>query len=219
MAPPVIRGARFFLAHAPGLVRHGSKPSRDIARDAGVEDAIRGALRPWERARDYPPNQVLLGAAIRTRSGTCRGRGRDRSAGGPTRAARRDRARGGAVRPAQDRRRVRSGAARARASPRRRARRSPRIRWSRQPTSQRLGAGGAGGRDRRAARRARAGALPLHAALGPRASGASRRATRRTQTLAPDVLLENLAAKMTAAMALRALLAGERRRSRRPSTT
>jgi hypothetical protein len=59
---PVIRGARFFLAHAPGLVPHGSKPSRDIARDAGVEDAIRGALRSWECARDYAPNQVLIGA-------------------------------------------------------------------------------------------------------------------------------------------------------------
>jgi hypothetical protein len=59
---PVIRGARFFLAHAPGLVRHGSKPSRDIAVAAGVEESIRAALRPWEAARDYAPNQVLLGA-------------------------------------------------------------------------------------------------------------------------------------------------------------
>ncbi|HEX7785356.1 MAG TPA: DUF5940 domain-containing protein, partial [Methylomirabilota bacterium] len=59
---PVIRGARFFLAHAPGLVRHGSKPSRDIARDASVEGAIRAVLRPWERARDYAPTQALLGA-------------------------------------------------------------------------------------------------------------------------------------------------------------
>jgi len=59
---PVIRGARFFLAHAPGLVRHGSKPSRDIAVAAGVEGSIRAALRSWEAARDYAPNQVLLGA-------------------------------------------------------------------------------------------------------------------------------------------------------------
>jgi glycine/sarcosine/betaine reductase complex component C subunit beta len=62
--PPVLRGARFFLAHAPGLVRHGSKPSRDIAADAGVEGSIRAALRPWESARDYAPNQVLLGARL-----------------------------------------------------------------------------------------------------------------------------------------------------------
>jgi len=59
---PVIRGARFFLAHAPGLIIHGSKPSRDIARDPAVEHAIRAALRPWEAARDYAPNQVLIGA-------------------------------------------------------------------------------------------------------------------------------------------------------------
>ena len=59
---PVIRGARFFLAHAPGLVRHGSKPSRDIAVAAGVEGSISTALRPWEAARDYAPNHVLLGA-------------------------------------------------------------------------------------------------------------------------------------------------------------
>ena len=59
---PVIRGARFYLAHAPGLVPHGSKPSRDIAADASVEASIRAALRPWEAARDYAPNQVLIGA-------------------------------------------------------------------------------------------------------------------------------------------------------------
>jgi betaine reductase len=59
---PVIRGARFFLAHAPGLVRHGSKPSRDIAADGRVEASIAAALRSWEAARDYAPNQALLGA-------------------------------------------------------------------------------------------------------------------------------------------------------------
>jgi hypothetical protein len=58
---PVVRGCRFFLGHGPGLVRHGSKPQRDIARDPGVETAIAAALRPFEAARDYPPNQVLLG--------------------------------------------------------------------------------------------------------------------------------------------------------------
>lgn len=62
LAQPVIRGARFALAHAPGLVRYGSKPSRDIARDPSVAGAIAAALRPYEAARDYPPNQVFLGA-------------------------------------------------------------------------------------------------------------------------------------------------------------
>src|SRR5262245_46272165 len=59
---PVIRGACFFLAHAPGLIPYGSKPSRAIARDPNVESAITAALRPWESARDYAPNQVLIGA-------------------------------------------------------------------------------------------------------------------------------------------------------------
>ena len=62
LVQPVIRGARFFLAHAPGLVRYGSKPSRDIAREPAVAERIQAALRPYEAARDYPPNQVLLGA-------------------------------------------------------------------------------------------------------------------------------------------------------------
>ena len=38
IAQPVIRGVRFFLAHGPGLIRYGSKPSRDIARDAPLSE-------------------------------------------------------------------------------------------------------------------------------------------------------------------------------------
>jgi hypothetical protein len=59
---PVILGARVFMAHAPGLVRYGSKPTRDIARDPDVLPRITHALRSWDAARDYPPNQVFLGA-------------------------------------------------------------------------------------------------------------------------------------------------------------
>jgi hypothetical protein len=83
----VIRGARFFLAHAPGLVRHGSKPSRDIAVTAGVE--IDRALRPWGRSRPGEPK------GWRAPSGPlwdCRGRDRA-SHREPARAAWRDRAR------------------------------------------------------------------------------------------------------------------------------
>jgi len=58
---PVIRGVRFFLAHTPGLVRYGSKPSRDIARDATVADAIVAHLRSYEAAVAYPPNRAFLG--------------------------------------------------------------------------------------------------------------------------------------------------------------
>ena len=62
LVQPVIRGVRVFLAHAPGLVRHGSKPSRDLARDEGLMRAIRAHLRPYEAAVAYPPNRVFLGA-------------------------------------------------------------------------------------------------------------------------------------------------------------
>jgi betaine reductase len=58
---PVIRGVRFFLAHTPGLVRYGSKPSRDIARDATIADTIATHLRSYEAAVAYPPNRAFLG--------------------------------------------------------------------------------------------------------------------------------------------------------------
>src|SRR4030095_7045752 len=58
---PVIRGVRFFLAHTPGLVRYGSKPSRDLTRDATIAEAITAHLRPYEAAMAYPPNQAFLG--------------------------------------------------------------------------------------------------------------------------------------------------------------
>ncbi len=58
---PVIRGVRFFLAHTPGLVRYGSKPSRDMARDATIATAIGTHLRSYEAAVAYPPNRAFLG--------------------------------------------------------------------------------------------------------------------------------------------------------------
>lgn len=58
----VIRGARNFLAHAPGLVRYGSKPARELARDPGLEARLRPHLRPFEAAAAYPPNRAFLGA-------------------------------------------------------------------------------------------------------------------------------------------------------------
>src|SRR5207248_8138474 len=58
---PVIRGVRFFLAHTPGLVCYGSKPRRDIARDATIADTIAAHLRSYEAAVAYPPNRAFLG--------------------------------------------------------------------------------------------------------------------------------------------------------------
>jgi len=59
---PVIAGARFVLAHTPGLVCHGSKPTRDIARDPALAGRIRAHLRDFAAAVAYPPNQAFLGA-------------------------------------------------------------------------------------------------------------------------------------------------------------
>ncbi|MGE3540506.1 MAG: glycine/sarcosine/betaine reductase complex component C subunit beta [Candidatus Tectimicrobiota bacterium] len=58
---PVLRGVRFFLAHTPGLVRYGSKPSRDIAREADIASAISAHLRSYEAAMTYPPHRAFLG--------------------------------------------------------------------------------------------------------------------------------------------------------------
>ena len=57
----VISAVASVLAHAPGLVRYGSKPARDVARDPALIDTILGHLRPHEDALAYPPNQAYLG--------------------------------------------------------------------------------------------------------------------------------------------------------------
>ncbi len=58
----MIRGVRYFLAHTPGLVRYGSKPSREIARDPSISERIVSHLRSYDAALAYPPNQAFLGA-------------------------------------------------------------------------------------------------------------------------------------------------------------
>ena len=57
----VLRSTRFALAHTPGLVRHGSKPSRELVKDPGLLPAIQARLRSFEDAASYPPHRVLLG--------------------------------------------------------------------------------------------------------------------------------------------------------------
>ena len=58
---PVIRGVRYQLGHAPGLVRHGSKPSREIEKDPALLDSITAHLRSYPEAASYPPNRAFLG--------------------------------------------------------------------------------------------------------------------------------------------------------------
>ncbi|MDR7417666.1 MAG: glycine/sarcosine/betaine reductase complex component C subunit beta [Armatimonadota bacterium] len=59
---PVVRAARFVLAHVPDLVVSGSKPRRELA--AGGEDlrqALRARRRGFADAVAYPPHQVMIG--------------------------------------------------------------------------------------------------------------------------------------------------------------
>ncbi len=58
---PVVRAVRFFFAHTPGLVRHGSKPTRDAALDPGLPAKLRTHFRSYGDAVAYPPHRVLLG--------------------------------------------------------------------------------------------------------------------------------------------------------------
>jgi len=52
-----VTAASFVLEHVPDLVRYGSKPSREPRR----LEALQGALRSFDEAVAYPPNQVFIG--------------------------------------------------------------------------------------------------------------------------------------------------------------
>ena len=58
---PVITAVANVLAHAPGLVRYGSKPLRDLAGDPGLAGAITARLRSYDAAVGYAPNQAYIG--------------------------------------------------------------------------------------------------------------------------------------------------------------
>ena len=62
MIRPVVSAATQVLAHTPGLARHGSKPRRELPKDPGVERAFLSALRSFDEAVAYPPHQAWLGA-------------------------------------------------------------------------------------------------------------------------------------------------------------
>jgi len=58
---PVVKGVSYFLAHVPSMVRHGSKPAREIAKDPSLLPQFLSHLRSFDRAVTYPPNQVFIG--------------------------------------------------------------------------------------------------------------------------------------------------------------
>lgn len=62
MPAPVIKGVSQVMAHTPGLAQYGSKPGRELPGDAAVRQQFQQALRDWPAAVAYPPNQVFVGA-------------------------------------------------------------------------------------------------------------------------------------------------------------
>jgi hypothetical protein len=62
MSGAAIHGCSLVLAHAPDLVRHGSKPTRELATDQdGLLQRLTGALRTYEDALAYAPHQAFIG--------------------------------------------------------------------------------------------------------------------------------------------------------------
>lgn len=62
---PVLKGAACLLIHTPGLVRHGSKPSRELPpHHEPLPDAYRAALRDYPTAVAYAPNQAFIGNLV-----------------------------------------------------------------------------------------------------------------------------------------------------------
>ncbi len=61
MTTPALLHAAYALAHAPDLVRYGSKPRRELARDPALLDRMVAWLRSWPDALAYPPNQTFIG--------------------------------------------------------------------------------------------------------------------------------------------------------------
>ncbi|MGI8407229.1 MAG: glycine/sarcosine/betaine reductase complex component C subunit beta [Actinomycetota bacterium] len=62
MTSPVVSAATQILAHVPSLVQHGSKPQRVVAAAPEVGEQLTASLRTFEDALTYPPNQAFLGA-------------------------------------------------------------------------------------------------------------------------------------------------------------
>ena len=60
-ATPVVKGAHYFLAHVPSMIRYGSKPSREIAGSPAILPLLLEHLFTFEQAVAYPPNQVFIG--------------------------------------------------------------------------------------------------------------------------------------------------------------
>ncbi len=58
---PVVKWVSYFLAHVPSMIRHGSKPSREIEKNPSLLSSILSHLESFDQAVSYPPNQVFIG--------------------------------------------------------------------------------------------------------------------------------------------------------------
>jgi betaine reductase len=58
----VVSAATQVLAHVPSLVQHGSKPRRELPKDPEVATAFSASLRSFDQALAYPANQAYLNA-------------------------------------------------------------------------------------------------------------------------------------------------------------
>ncbi|HEX7126409.1 MAG TPA: glycine/sarcosine/betaine reductase complex component C subunit beta [Thermodesulfobacteriota bacterium] len=63
MSYPIVTAVANVLAHSPGLVRYGSRTSRDLARDPALVATIAPHLRTYPEAVGYGPTQVYIGNA------------------------------------------------------------------------------------------------------------------------------------------------------------
>lgn len=61
MNNPVISSSSAIIAHTPSFTRLGSKPARELSRDPALEEAFLGALRTYEQALAYPPHRAFVG--------------------------------------------------------------------------------------------------------------------------------------------------------------
>ena len=61
MTTPALLHASYALAHAPDLIRYGSKPTRELERDPSLLGQMMASLRSWPAALAYPPNQTFIG--------------------------------------------------------------------------------------------------------------------------------------------------------------
>jgi len=61
MGYPVIKGVSYIIVHVPDLVRYGSKPTRETAKDPALDEKIKASLRSFDEVVDYAPHQAFIG--------------------------------------------------------------------------------------------------------------------------------------------------------------